>query len=210
MDTFMDEIKNIKMLTRVVAVAVLINFVIIALLVGPDAVGFDPTYGPITGILNFVIAFCTSGVLMGIYVVFDVKKTFDLAHMHNVLFVTVCAQMLFALGAVYNYNSVFETTLDTDTIWAVSGSFNSTAFILYGLYAYLLVTRDRNNLLSKRTQNVGKIFAGIIVPVQILTLFGLVPQVVFAPLFVLGGVILYPLFIIGIGDAIGNYQKTEG
>ena len=71
MDTFMDEIKNIKMLTRVVAVAVLINFVIIALLVGPDAVGFDPTYGPITGILNFVIAFCTSGVLMGIYVVFD-------------------------------------------------------------------------------------------------------------------------------------------
>ena len=33
MDTFMDEIKNIKMLTRVVAVAVLINFVIIALLV---------------------------------------------------------------------------------------------------------------------------------------------------------------------------------
>jgi hypothetical protein len=34
--------------------------------------------------------------------------------------------------------------------------------------------------------------------------------VVFAPLFVLGGVILYPLFMIGIGDAIGNYQKTEG
>jgi len=34
MDTFMDEIKNIKMLTRVVAVAVLINFVIIAVLVG--------------------------------------------------------------------------------------------------------------------------------------------------------------------------------
>lgn len=153
----MDEIKNIKMLTRVVAVAVLINFVIIALLVGPDAVGFDPTYGPITGILNFVIAFCTSGVLMGIYVVFDVKKTFDLAHMHNVLFVAVCAQMLFALGAVFNYNSVFETVLDTDTIWAVSGSFNNTVFILYGLYAYLLVTRDHNNLLSKRTQNVGKI-----------------------------------------------------
>ena len=88
MDTFMDEIKNIKMLTRVVAVAVLINFVIIAILVGPDAVGFDPTYSPITGILNFVIAFCTSGILMGIYVVFDVKKTFDLAHMHNVLSVS--------------------------------------------------------------------------------------------------------------------------
>ena len=61
MDTFMDEIKNIKMLTRVIAVAVLINFAILALLVGPDSVGFDSTYGPITAILNFVIAFCTSG-----------------------------------------------------------------------------------------------------------------------------------------------------
>ena len=34
MDTFMDEIKNIKMLTRVIAVAVLVNFAILALLVG--------------------------------------------------------------------------------------------------------------------------------------------------------------------------------
>ena len=52
MDTFKDEIKNIKMLTRVIAVAVLVNFAILALLVGPDSVGFDPTYGPITAILN--------------------------------------------------------------------------------------------------------------------------------------------------------------
>jgi hypothetical protein len=43
-------------------------------------------------------------------------------------------------------------------------------------------------------------------PVQVLTLFGLVPAAVFAPLFILGGVILYPLFMIGVGDAIGNYS----
>ena len=45
---------------------------------------------------------------MGIYVVFDVKKTFDLAHMHNVLFVAVCAQMLFALGAVFTITTVYS------------------------------------------------------------------------------------------------------
>lgn len=207
MDTFKDEIKNIKMLTRVIAVAVLVNFAILALLVGPDSVGFDPTYGPITAILNFVIAFCTSAVLMGIYVVFDVKKTFDLAHMHSVLFVAVCVQMIFALGSVFTYNSVFDTVLDADTIGAVSGSITNTIFFLYGMYAYLLVTRDHKNLLSKRTQTVGKIFAGIIVPVSVLSLFGLIPAVVWGPLFILGGVILYPLFMIGIGDAIGNYTE---
>jgi hypothetical protein len=208
METFKDEIKNLKAITRVIAVCVLANFVILALLLGPDSVGFDPTYGPITAILNFVIAFLTTGVLLGIYIVFDVKQTFDLSHMHNILFVSVTVQMLFSLGAVFNYYSVFDTVLDTDTVGAISGSFTNTIFFLYGMYAYLLVRTDkrRGNLLSNRTQTVGTIFAAIIIPVQALTLFGIIPAAAFAGLFVLGGVILYPLFILGVGDAIGNYS----
>ena len=211
METFKDEIKNLKAITRVIAVGVLVNFVILALVLGPDSVGYDPTYGPITAILNFVIAFLTTGVLLGIYVVFDVKQTFDLSHMHNILFVSVTVQMLFSLGAVFNYYSVFDTVLDTDTVGAISGSFTNTVFFLYGMYAYLLVRTDkrRGNQLSIRTQTVGIVFAAIIIPVQALTLFGLVPAAVFAPLFVLGGVILYPLFIIGVGDAIGNHTVQE-
>ena len=208
METFKDEIVNLKMITRVIAVAVLSNFVIIALVIGPDTVGFDPTWGTVTSILNFVIAFLTTGVLLGIWVVFDVKQTFDLNHMHNVLFVAVTVQMLLALGAVFNSNSVFDTVLDADTISEISGSITNTIFFLYGMYVFLLVRTDkrRGNQLSSRTQLIGYIFAGIIMPVQALTLFGLVPAAVFAPLFILGGVILYPLFMIGVGDAIGNYS----
>ena len=208
METFKDEIVNLKMITRVIAVAVLSNFVIIALVIGPDTVGFDPTWGTVTSILNFVIAFLTTGVLLGIWVVFDVKQTFDLNHMHNVLFVAVTVQMLLALGAVFNSNSVFDTVLDADTISEISGSITNTIFFLYGMYVFLLVRTDkrRGNQLSSRTQLIGNIFAGIIMPVQALTLFGLVPAAVFAPLFILGGVILYPLFMIGVGDAIGNYS----
>ena len=130
METFKDEIVNLKMITRVIAVAVLSNFVIIAVVIGPDTVGFDPTWGTVTSILNFVIAFLTTGVLMGIYVVFDVKQTFDLSHMHNVLFVSVTVQMLFALGSVFNYYSVFDTVLDPDTVGAISGSFTNTNLFL--------------------------------------------------------------------------------
>ena len=39
METFKDEIKNLKAITRVIAALVLANFVIIALVVGPDSVG---------------------------------------------------------------------------------------------------------------------------------------------------------------------------
>ena len=148
---------------------------------------------------------------MGIYVVFDVKQTFDLSHMHNILFVSVTVQMVFSLGSVFNYYSVFETVLDTDTVGAISGSFSNTIFFLYGMYVYLLVRTDkrRGNLLSSRTQMVGTIFSAIIIPVQAATLFGLVPASFFGPLFILGGVILYPLFIIGVGDAIGNHTVQE-
>lgn len=208
METFKDEIVNLKMITRVIAVAVLSNFVIIAVVIGPDTVGFDPTWGTVTSILNFVIAFLTTAVLLGIWVVFDVKQTFDLNHMHNVLFVAVTVQMLLALGAVFNSNSVFDSILNADTISEISGSITNTIFFLYGMYVFLLVRTDkrRGNQLSSRTQLIGNIFAGIIMPVQILTLFGLIPAAVFAPLFILGGVILYPLFMIGVGDAIGNYS----
>lgn len=208
METFKDEIVNLKMITRVIAVAVLSNFVIIAVVIGPDTVGFDPTWGTVTSILNFVIAFLTTGVLLGIWVVFDVKQTFDLNHMHNVLFVAVTVQMLLALGAVFNSNSVFDSILNADTVSEISGSITNTIFFLYGMYVFLLVRTDkrRGNQLSSRTQLIGNIFAGIIMPVQILTLFGLIPAAVFAPLFILGGVILYPLFMIGVGDAIGNYS----
>jgi len=208
METFKDEIVNLKMITRVIAVAVLSNFVIIAVVIGPDTVGFDPTWGTVTSILNFVIAFLTTGVLLGIWVVFDVKQTFDLNHMHNVLFVAVTVQMLLALGAVFNSNSVFDSILNADTISEISGSITNTIYFLYGMYVFLLVRTDkrRGNQLSSRTQLIGNIFAGIIMPVQILTLFGLIPAAVFAPLFILGGVILYPLFMIGVGDAIGNYS----
>ena len=48
METFKDEIKNLKAITRVIAALVLANFVIIAVVVGPDSVGFDPTYGPVS------------------------------------------------------------------------------------------------------------------------------------------------------------------
>jgi hypothetical protein len=37
----------------------------------------------------------------------------------------------------------------------------------------------------------------------------LIPAPAFAGLFVLGGVVLYPLFIIGVGDAIGNHKVEE-
>ena len=111
METFQAETKNIKTITRVVAILVLANFVILAVVIGPDSVGYDPTYGPIQSIINFLIGFLTTGILMGIYVVFEVKKTFDLSHAHNILFVCVTVQMLFALGPLVTYNSVFENVI---------------------------------------------------------------------------------------------------
>ena len=209
METFQAETKNIKTITRVVAILVLANFVILAVVIGPDSVGYDPTYGPIQSIINFLIGFLTTGILMGIYVVFEVKKTFDLSHAHNILFVCVTVQMLFALGPLVTYNSVFENVIDASTVGAVSSSFNTAIFFLYGFYVFLLVSNDkkRNNLLSNRTQIVGNLFAAIIIPVSILSLVGLIPAAAWGALFILGGVILYPLFIIGVGDAIGNYSK---
>ena len=62
METFQAETKNIRTITRVVAILVLANFVILAVVIGPDSVGYDPTYGPIQSIINFLIGFLTTGI----------------------------------------------------------------------------------------------------------------------------------------------------
>ena len=75
METFKDEIKNLKAITRVIAALVLANFVIIALVVGPDSVGFDPTYGPITAMMNRSVVNILSLFDFAIFLIFFKSKS---------------------------------------------------------------------------------------------------------------------------------------
>jgi hypothetical protein len=44
----------------------------------------------------------------------------------------------------------------------------------------------------------------LIIVAQALSLFGLIPANLWAPIFILGGVVLWPIFVFGLSNAFGQ------
>ena len=184
-------------------VAILVNFVIIALLIGPDATGYDTTYGAITDILQFVGGFSAACVILVAGKVWDWENNFYFGLMSRILFVVACMQMLNGVAATATANSVFDSTFNADQIQAVGGATTWFQFVAFGLYGLSLLSVD-NGKLPGWGRSVGYGFVVLVLGAQLGALFGLIPAGLFVPIFVLGGVVLYPAFIISVGSTISK------
>ena len=51
--------------------------------------------------------------------------------------------------------------------------------------------------------------AYLVIAVQFGSLFGLVPAAAFVPVFIIGGVVLFPVFVFGISIAFQSYSPNE-
>ena len=71
------------------------------------------------------------------------------------------------------------------------------------LYGLSLLSVDDGKL-PGWGRSVGYGFVVLVLGAQLGSLFGLVPATLFVPIFVLGGVVLYPAFIISVGDTISK------
>ena len=103
-----------------------------------------------------------------------------------------------------NANSVFETVLSTDQTGAVSNVGQTVTFVLYGIWALCLISADERNLVPSWARISGQAAAYLVIAVQFGSLFGLVPAGAFVPVFILGGVILFPVFVFGLSVAFNT------
>ena len=97
----------------------------------------------------------------------------------------------------------FDTVFNADQAQAIAGNTQWFQFVAFGIYALTLLGVDSGKLPGwGRTAGYG--FAILVLGAQLGSLFGLIPSGLFVPLFVVGGVILYPAFIISVGSAISK------
>ena len=113
-----------------------------------------------------------------------------------------CANAL-RCSATATANSVFDTTFNADQVQAFGGATQWFQFVAFGLYGLSLLSVDDGKL-PGWGKNAGYGFVVLVLGVQVASLFGLVPATLFVPVFVLGGVVLYPAFIISIGSTISK------
>ena len=192
-----------SLMARIAALGTIVFFAIQALLIGPDQVGYSEQYGAIADIVGFVQGF---GIL------FTISLTQKLFGDNNpyfrivsaILFVAAVIQLTGSLSSTGNANSVFESVLSTDQVNSVANVGQLVTFILFGIWALCLISADENNLVPSWGRISGQGAAYLVIAVQIGSLFGLIPLSAFVPVFILGGVILFPVFVYGISVAFSS------
>jgi hypothetical protein len=191
------------LMARIAALGTIVIFAVQALLIGPDQVGYSEQYGAIVDIVSFIQSF---GIL------FTISLTQKLFGDNNpyfrivsaILFVAAVIQLTGSLSSTGNANSVFESVLSTDQVNSVANIGQLVTFILFGIWALCLISADENNLVPSWGRISGQGAAYLVIAVQIGSLFGLIPLSAFVPVFILGGVILFPVFVFGISVAFSS------
>ena len=191
------------LMARIAALGTIVIFAVQALLIGPDQVGYSEQYGAIVDIVSFIQSF---GIL------FTISLTQKLFGDNNpyfrivsaILFVAAVVQLTGSLSSTGNANSVFESVLSTDQVNSVANVGQLVTFILFGIWALCLISADENNLVPSWGRISGQGAAYLVIAVQIGSLFGLIPLSAFVPVFILGGVILFPVFVFGISVAFSS------
>ena len=192
-----------SLMARIAALGTIVIFAVQALLIGPDQVGYSEQYGAIVDIVSFIQSF---GIL------FTISLTQKLFGDNNpyfrivsaILFVAAVIQLTGSLSSTGNANSVFESVLSTDQVNSVANVGQLVTFILFGIWALCLISADENNLVPSGGRISGQGAAYLVIAVQIGSLFGLIPLSAFVPVFILGGVILFPVFVFGISVAFSS------
>ena len=192
-----------SLMARIAALGTIVIFAVQALLIGPDQVGYSEQYGAIVDIVSFIQSF---GIL------FTISLTQKLFGDNNpyfrivsaILFVAAVIQLTGSLSSTGNANSVFESVLSSDQVNSVANVGQLVTFILFGIWALCLISADENNLVPSWGRISGLGAAYLVIAVQIGSLFGLIPLSAFVPVFILGGVILFPVFVFGISVAFSS------
>ena len=191
------------LMARIAALGTIVIFAVQALLIGPDQVGYSEQYGAIVDIVSFIQSFgilftisLTQKLLGDNYPYFRIVSA--------ILFVAAVIQLTGSLSSTGNANSVFESVLSTDQVNSVANVGQLVTFILFGIWALCLISADENNLVPSWGRISGQGAAYLVIAVQIGSLFGLIPLSAFVPVFILGGVILFPVFVFGISVAFSS------
>ena len=192
-----------SLMARIAALGTIVVFAVQALLIGPDQVGYSTEYGAVVDIVSFVQTF---GIL------FTISLTQKLFGDNNpyfrivsaILFVAAVTQLTGSLSSTGNANSVFDSVLSPDQANAVANNGQLVTFLLYGIWALCLISADVNNRVPSWGRMSGQGAAYLVIAVQIGALFGLIPIAAFVPIFILGGVVLFPVFVYGISIAFSG------
>jgi len=193
-----------KNMAVVAAIGTVITFGIWVGLTGLANTGYDSTWGALNDTVGFIQTFgfvFTIAMSMKLFGSDD-KPFFRVVS--QILLVGAIINLLNSLSPTLNANSVFPVTFDSSQVLAISNVGQFGFFVIAGLWALTVVGINSDGLVPSWGVIAGRGAGWLILVAQATSLFGLMPANVFGPIYILGGVVLWPIFVFGLSNAFGQ------
>ena len=195
------------LMANLFVVLLLVNFGIQIFVLGPEQVGYNQTWGPLLSATGFAVGFAF------LFVIFLGTKLFggeDNPYVNitgSIAFVAQAVNTIPAFAGVAQENDS-DAFLTTNQVLDATSGVNSGWGVIIGIFGLVVI---RSSLCKQLIPNYG-IIAGyggatLILVSTLGFAYGVLPEALGIVVSVLGGLLLYPLFIFSLGKAFTNSQS---
>ena len=168
---------------------------------------YDPTWGPADNLINFAqdVALVFVVVLAMKLFVADDKPVFRVMSYMMIAISTMWAVRYLAPTAIAQ--SVWDQGVTPTQVEDMLGTFTFGSFLLLSIWVWTTINADGGELIPRWGILAGKGASILFIVLQSVSFFGqslgITPTVI-APIFLLGGVILWPISLLGLSRAFAS------
>ena len=186
---------------------ILINFGIQVFVLGPDQVGYDPTWGPALSISGFALGFYLLFVFYITTKLFGGPENPYVTIAGSIAFVAQVVQTIGSFGQVNAYNND-DAFLSANEIGNAIGGVSSGWGVTIGIFGLVALRTARSvELIPSYGRFAGYGGATLILVSTLGFALGVLPDTLGIVVSALGGLLLYPMFIFSLGKAFTNSQS---
>ena len=192
----------------VTAIGLILTILIPVVLIGIDAGNeYNPTWGPLNNIVNFVhdISTVFTVVLLMKLFVADDKPVFRVMSMIMIVVGTMWA--IRDLAPTAAAQSVWGAPISATEVGQIMNLFSFGSFVLLSIWLWTAIDADSGELMPRYAVIAGRLAAGLFILLHVLSFFGqslgLNPNIAI-PFWLGGGLILWPLSIFGASRAFAK------
>ena len=195
-----------RSMSMLVAITALLQFVVAVVLIGPDATGYSEQWGLLNGVVNVAQNFGAVVMLMFAIKLFNLDGKPLLKVLSYLAIIGTAISVFMDLSpAAHAAGGWTGNSFSPTEIQDMAGGITYGTWIIFPLWVLLVSMGERRGDILPSWASMAGIGAAILIlAVNFGFLLSILPESIILPVWIIGGVILYPTFVFGVSRAFAG------
>ena len=195
-----------RSMSTLVAITAILGLVVGVVLIGPDATGYSEQWGLLNGVVNFASNFAQVAMVIFAIKLFNIDDNPLLKLLSYITIVGVSISVIMSISPAAHAAGGWTGDSFTPTeIGEMEGAVTYGTWFVFPVWVLLVSLKERGgNLLPSWGSMAGIGASALILVVNLGFLLSLLPDTIVPFIWIVGGVILYPTFAIGVSRAFAS------